>query len=76
MFEAGPQLRRLDVGTVAGLVRPGPRRVVGAAPAVLMVEGVAQSAEGLLPAGGRDVQAAARLEVAACGEDVHVQAVT
>jgi len=71
-FQAGPQPRRLDVGAVAGLLRLGPRRVVGASPAVLVVEGVAQRAEGLLPAGGRDVQAAARLQVVACGEDVHV----
>ena len=60
---------------MARLLRLGPRRVVGAAPAVLVVEGVAQRAEDLLPAGGRDVQAAARLKVAACGEDVHVHAV-
>ena len=57
---------------MAGLLRLGARRVVGASPAVLMVEGVAQCAEGLLPAGGRDVQAATGLHVAACGEDVHV----
>ncbi|MDE0102682.1 MAG: hypothetical protein OXN89_09895, partial [Bryobacterales bacterium] len=74
-FEAGPEPRRLDVGAVAGLLRLGPRRVVGAAPAVLVVEGVAQRAEDLLPAGRRDVQAAARLKVAARGEDVHVHAV-
>ena len=72
VFEAGPQLRRLQVGAMAGLLRPGPRRVVRAAPAVLMVEGVAQRVEGLLPAGRRDVQAAARLQVAPGGEDVHV----
>ena len=70
VFETGPELRRLDVGAVAGLVRPGPRRVVGAAPAVLVVQGVAQRVERLLPAGGRDVQAPSRLEVAPCGQDV------
>ena len=75
VFEAGPQLRRLQVGAMAGLVRPGPRRVVGAAPAVLVVEGVAQRAEGLLPARRGDVQAAARLQVAAGGENVHVDPV-
>ena len=74
-FEAGPEPRRLDVGAVARLLRLGPRRVVGAAPAVLVVEGVAQRAEDLLPTGRGDVQAAARLQVAACGEDVYVHAV-
>ena len=75
VLEAGPQLRRLDVGAVAGLVRASPRRVVGPAPAVLVVEGVAQRVEGRLPAGGRDVEAAARLQVAAGREDVHVDPV-
>ena len=75
VLEASPQLRRLDVGAVAGLVRPGARRVVGAAPAVLVVEAVAQRIEGLLPPGRCDVQAAARLQVAAGGEDVHVDPV-
>ena len=40
VLEAGPQLRRLQVGAMARLVRPGPRRVVRAAPAVLVVETV------------------------------------
>ena len=75
VLEAGPQLRRLDVGAMAGLVSPGTLRVVGAVPAVLVVEGVAQRVEGLLPAGRRDVEAAARLQVAAGGEDVHVDPV-
>ena len=74
VFEPGPQFRRLDVGHVARPLRPGPRRVVRAAPAVLMVEGVAQRIEGPLPAGRRDVQAPARLEVALRGEDVRVDA--
>ena len=74
VLQAGPQRRRLDVGAVAGLLRPRPRRVVRPAPAVLVVEGVAQRVEGLLPAGRRDVQAPARLQVAAGGEDVHVHA--
>jgi len=39
-FEAGSQPRRVHVGAVARLLRLGPRRVVGAAPAVLVVEGV------------------------------------
>ena len=73
-LEAGPQLRRLDVGAVAGLLRPRPRRVVGPAPAVLVVEGVAQRVEGLLPAGRRDVQAPACLQVALRGEHVRVDA--
>ena len=74
VLEASPQLRRLDVGAMARLLRPGPRRVVRAAPPVLVVEGVAQGVEGLLPAGRRDVQAAARLQVALRGEDVRVDA--
>ncbi len=39
--QPGPQVRRVDVGAMAGLLRPGPRRVVRPAPAVLVVEGVA-----------------------------------
>jgi len=74
-LQPGPQLRRVDVGTVFGLLlHPRPCRVVGPAPAVLVVEGVAQRAEGLLPAGRRDVEALASLQVAAGGEDVHVGA--
>ncbi|MDE0260687.1 MAG: hypothetical protein OXR82_20160 [Gammaproteobacteria bacterium] len=61
VFEPGPQLRRLDVGHVARPLRPRARRVVRSAPAVLVVEGVSKRSVGLLPAGGRDVQAAARL---------------
>ncbi|WP_420464411.1 hypothetical protein [Candidatus Palauibacter sp.] len=61
VFEPGPQLRGLDVGQVARLLRPGPLRVVRAAPAVLVVERVAERIEGPLPARGRDVEAAARL---------------
>ena len=48
VFESGPQLRRLDVGPMARLLRPGPRRVVGTAPAVLVFEGVGQRSEGPL----------------------------
>ena len=73
-LQAGPQVRRVDVGPVAGLVGPCAGRVVGPAPAVLVVEAVAQRAEGLLPAGRRDVEALARLQVAAGREDVHVDA--
>ena len=40
VLEAGPQLPRFQVGAMAGLVRPGPCRVVRAAPAVLVVETV------------------------------------
>ena len=71
--EAGPQPRRLDVGAVAGLLDPGPRRIVGPTPAVFVVEGVAEGAEGLLPAGWRDVEAPPGLEVAPRGEDVDVR---
>ena len=55
--EPGPQPRRLDVGTVTGLLRPRPRRVVRTAPAVLVVEGVAQRIERPVPARRSDVQA-------------------
>ena len=68
---SGPQPSRFDVGAVSWL-HPGARRVVGPAPAVFVVEAVAQRGEGLLPAGRRDVEAAARLQVAAGGEDMHV----
>ncbi len=51
VLEAGPQLRRLQVGAMAGLVRPGARRVVRAGPAVLVVEGVAQGYREDNPAG-------------------------
>ena len=74
VFEPGPQLRRLDVGQVARLLHPGPRRVVRAAPALLVVEGVTQRVEGPLPAGRRDVEAPARLEVALRGEHMRVDA--
>ena len=72
--EAGPQLRRLDVGAVPGLLHPRPRRVIRPAPALLGVEGVAERVECLLPARRRDVQAPAGLQVASRGEDMHVNA--
>ena len=72
VLQAGPQRRRLDVGAVAGLMRPRPRRVVRPAPTVLVVEGVAQRVVSLLPAGRRDVEALARLQVAPGGQHVHV----
>ena len=70
--EPGPQPRRFDVGAVAGLLHSGPLRVVRSAPAVLVVERVTQRVERLPPARRRDVEAPARLQVAPCGEDVHV----
>ena len=72
VLKAGPQRCRFDVGAVSWLLRPGAGRVVGPAPAVLVVEAVAKWGEGLLPAGRRDVEALARLQVAAGGEDMHV----
>ena len=36
LLEARPQQRRFEVGAMAGLLRPGPRRVVRPAPAVLV----------------------------------------
>ena len=72
--ETGPQPRRLDVGTVAGLLHPGPRRIVGAAPAVLVVEGVAERIERLPPTRRRDVEAPPGIEVAPSGQHMHVSA--
>ena len=72
--EASPQVRRLDVGAVPGLLHARPRRVIRPAPAVFGVEGVAQRAERLLPARWRDVEAPAGLQVAPRGEDMHVSA--
>ena len=72
--EAGPQLGRLDVCAVPGLLHPCPRRVIRPAPAVCGVEGVAQRTERLLPARRRDVEAPAGLEVAPRGEHMHVGA--
>ena len=72
--ESGPQPRCLDVGTVAGLLHPGPRRIVRASPVVFVVEGVPERAEGLLPARRGDVEAPAGLQVAPRGEDVDVRA--
>ncbi|MDE2658681.1 MAG: hypothetical protein OXI45_00525, partial [Acidobacteriota bacterium] len=68
----GPQPCRLDVGAVAGLLHPGPCRIIRASPAVFVVEGVPQRAEGLLPTRRRDVEAAAGLQVAPGGEDMGV----
>ncbi|MCZ0936433.1 MAG: hypothetical protein OXJ54_14765 [Gemmatimonadetes bacterium] len=61
VFESGPELRRLDVGHVARSLRPRALRVVRSAPAVLVVEGVAQRIERSLPTGRGNVEAAARL---------------
>ena len=57
-----------------GLLHPGPRWVVGPAPAVLVVEGVSERIERLLPSGGRDVEAPAGLQVAPSGKDMDVSA--
>ena len=56
------------------MLHPGPRRVVRASPAVFVVEGVPEGAEGLLPARRRDVEAASGLQVAPRGEDMDVTA--
>ena len=72
--EPGPQPGRLDVGSVAGLLHPGPRWVVRPTPAVFMVESVAERSERLLPAGRRNVEAPPGFEVAPRGEDVDVRA--
>ena len=75
-FEAEPGLepRRFDVGAVGGLFHSGPRRIVGPTPAVFVVEGVPEGAEGLLPPGRRDVEAPPGLEVAPRREDMDVRA--
>ncbi len=72
--EPGPQPGRLDVGAVAGVLHSGPLRVVWTAPAVLVVEGVAQRIETPLPTRRRDVEASAGLQVAPSGEDMDVSA--
>ena len=72
--EPGPQACRLDIGAVAGVLHPGPRRVVRASPAVFVVEGVPEGTEGLFPARRRDVQAAAGLKVAPGSENMDVSA--
>ena len=70
--DSRPQRRRLAVGAVPRLLRPRPRRVIRAAPAVLKVAGLDQRAIGLLPARRRDIEALARLQVAPRGEHMHV----
>ena len=72
VLKSGPQRCGFDVGAVSWLLHPGARRVVRPAPAVLVVEAVAKWVKGLLPAGRRDVEAAARLQVTAGGEHVHM----
>ena len=72
--EPGPQPLRLDVGAVSGLLHPGPRRVVRSAPAVFVVEGVAERIERLPPSRRGDVEATASLQVAARREDMDVSA--
>ncbi|MDE0356841.1 MAG: hypothetical protein OXN92_03750 [Gammaproteobacteria bacterium] len=72
--ESGSQLRRLDVGAVAGLLHSGPGRIVRTAPAVLVVEGVAKRIERLPPSRRGDVEAAAGLKIATRGEDVDMGA--
>ena len=73
-LEAGPQPRRLDVGAVPRLLHPGPCRVIGAAPPVFGVEGVAEWGERLLPARRCNVEAPAGLQVTPSGEDMDVSA--
>ncbi len=70
--EPGPQSRRLDVGAVSGLLHPGPGRIVRTAPAVLVVEGVAERVERSPPARRGNVEAAPGLKVASRSENVDV----
>ena len=72
--EPGSQLRRFDVGAVSGLLHSGPGRIVGTAPAVLVVEGVPERIERLPPSGRGDVEAPAGLKVAPRGENVDMGA--
>ena len=72
--EAGPEPRRLDVGAVSGLLHPGPGRIVRTAPAVLVVEGVAERIERPSPSRRSDVEAPPGLQVAARREDMDVSA--
>jgi len=70
--EPGPQLRRFDVGAVAGLLHSGPRRIVGTAPAVLVVEGVPERIERLPPSRRGNVEAPSGLQVASRRENMDV----
>ena len=72
--EPGPQPHRLDVGAVAGLLHPGPCRIVRTAPTVFGVEGVAERIERLPPSRRGDVEAPPRIEIAARGQDMDVSA--
>ena len=72
--EPRPQLRRFDVGAVSGLLHSGPGRVVGAAPAVPVVEGVPERIERPLPARWGNVETPAGLQVAPGREDVDMGA--
>ena len=73
--EPGPQLCRFDVGAVTGLLDPGPRRVVGTSPAMLVVEGVPERIERLPPSRRGDVEAPPGLQIASRREDVDMGAV-
>ena len=67
-----PELSGLDVGPMTRLHVPRPLRIVRPAPAVLVVLPVPQRVKRLLPAGSRDIQALAGLQVAARRQDMHV----
>ena len=72
--ESGPQLGRLDVGAVSGLLHPGPQRIVRTAPAVFVIEGVPERIECPPPAGRGNVEASPGLKVASCGKNMDVGA--
>ena len=59
---------------MARSLRSRPRRVVRSAPAVLVVERVAERIEGPLPTGRGNVEAAASVEIALRGQNVYVNA--
>ena len=72
--EPGSQLRRFDVGAVSGLLHSGPGRIVRAAPAVLVVEGVTERIERPLPSRRGNVETPTGLKIAPRGEDVDMGA--
>ena len=67
-----PELSGLDVGPMTWMHVPRPLRIVRAAPAVLVVLPVPQRVKRLLPSGSCDIQALAGLQIAARGQDMHV----
>ena len=74
-LQAGPQIRGVDVYPVAGLVRPGAGRVLGAAPPWSWLKASRSGPRVFCQPGGAMFRPFARLPVVAGGEDMHVDAV-